>query len=85
MPERLRYYLAGALHATAGVWIIGWAAGHWVGGLSRAFGPTGWLPAPLALALVFAGFGLIGWGRAPGGLGRDVRRGDAPDLPAAGR
>jgi hypothetical protein len=72
MSGRFRYYFAGVLHATGGFWIAGWAASRWVGGLSWAFGPTGWLPAPIALALVFDGFGLVRWGHAPLGVDRDA-------------
>jgi hypothetical protein len=57
--DRLRSYVAGAFHATACLWIVGWAISHFHPALSPIFGPTGWLPVPLALVLVFAGIGMI--------------------------
>jgi hypothetical protein len=47
------------LHTLALVWIVGWSLSHRFDFLSPAFGPTGWLPVPLALLLVFVGFWLL--------------------------
>jgi hypothetical protein len=59
MSERLRNGLAGVLLASACVLVVGWAAAHWVASVSRVFGPTGLLPVPMALVLVFAGLRLV--------------------------
>jgi hypothetical protein len=67
MGNRLRCYIAGTLHAAALCWIVGWAVSRFDVGLSL-FGPTGWLPVPLALPLVFAGVALLRPAdKAPGG------------------
>jgi hypothetical protein len=41
------------------LWIAGWVVSHAYEGLLPVFGPTGWLPVPLALGLVFIGFRLM--------------------------
>jgi len=57
--DRLLGYAAGALHAAAFLWVVGWAVSHVRPELSPLFGPAGWLPVPLAVVLVFAGIGLL--------------------------
>ena len=56
---RLRCYCAGVLHTLALVWVVAWGLSHRLDFLSPAFGPTGWLPVPLALFLVFVGFWVL--------------------------
>jgi hypothetical protein len=56
---RLRFYAAGALHATAIFWIVCWGVSRFNSRLLSLFGPTGWLPIPLSLMLVFAGVHLM--------------------------
>ena len=56
MPERWRFYLAGAMQSAGAIWIAGWGLSHWVASLSPLFGPMGWLPVPVGLTL----FGLSG-------------------------
>ena len=57
--DRLRFYAAGALHATAILWIVCWGVSHFDSRLLPLFGPTGWLSIPLSLMLVFAGVHLM--------------------------
>jgi hypothetical protein len=59
MSDRLRYYCAGVAHTVALLWVIGWGMSHWLVAPSPVFGPMGWLPVPLALALVFVGYQLL--------------------------
>jgi hypothetical protein len=63
--DRLRYYTAGAMHAVAVLCIAGWALGHAYDGLQPLFGPTGWLPVPVALVLVLIGVRLMTRGPRP--------------------
>ena len=61
MTERWRFYLAGALHATGGVWLAGWALSRWVPSLDPLFGPQGWLPASLGLMLLTLSIPVVLW------------------------
>jgi hypothetical protein len=71
MAERWRFYLAGLLHAAGGLWISGWAMSHWVASLAPVFGPTGWLPGPVGLALALLAVPLLV--RRPGAVARGER------------
>jgi hypothetical protein len=67
ISHRLRLYAAGACHAAAVLWIGGWALSQVYTRLLPVFGPTGWLPVPLALLPLFVGFRLL----LRSGLGQD--------------
>jgi hypothetical protein len=57
--DRVRGYCAGVMHSLALGWVVGWGLSHRYDTLSPLFGPTGWLPVPLALLLVLGGFRLL--------------------------
>jgi hypothetical protein len=57
--DLLRCYCTGVAHGVAFVWIVGWALSHRFEALAPMFGPTSWLPVPLALVLVLAGVRLL--------------------------
>ena len=65
VSDRFRDYLAGVLHALAGVWIAALAVSHWGGGPFHVPAWVGQVPAPLALIPALAGMRLLLGGRAP--------------------
>jgi hypothetical protein len=55
MSERWRFYLAGISHGAAALWVGAWVLSHWDAAPVAVFGPTGWLPVPIALGLFLLG------------------------------
>jgi hypothetical protein len=65
MADRWRVYWAGVLHGAGCLWVVGWILSHWNAAPAGLFGPTGWLPIPLALTLFLLGGRLLIVGRTP--------------------